>query len=469
MSLDYLLKFRRTVAFRLTFWYAGIFTASSIVLFIALYLLVMSNTHRRTEQALLEKVREVSSLLSSQGIEAVTAELGREATSTGTGETFFRIVDTNGEEITSSDLSLWTSIGVGRTALRHVINGGPVFENLAIPGRRHKVRILYAFIGPDKILQIGRSLRQDEHLLEDFREIFLTTMLTVLVVSGIIGWFMAKRALSGVEEVTQTAIHIGDGELHARVPVTGSGDEIDRLAMTFNNMLERIQSLVNGMKEMTDNIAHDLKSPITRIRGIAETSVINGESGSNYEMMAGSVVEECDRLLAMINTMLEISEMEAKVSKLTTAEIDLAEVVRNGCDLFQPIAADKGITLKTRLPFRSIFWGGMRLRRVVSNLLDNSLKYTPSGGTVTVSLDGDEDQVCISFQDTGIGISPHDLPHIFKRFYRGDRSRSQPGAGLGLSLARAIVRAHGGDITVTSSPGKGSTFVVTLPRKPRSL
>jgi signal transduction histidine kinase len=235
--------------------------------------------------------------------------------------------------------------------------------------------------------------------------------------------------------------------------------------MTFNQMLDRIQTLVTEIKEMSDNIAHDLKSPITRIRGIAEVTLTNGKSMDEYENMAASTIEECDRLLDMINTMLMISKTESGVDKLSLEEIDLAGLVRQACELFEPTAEDKRVALSCDVPNKSHLVGDNRMiQRMLSNLLDNAIKYTPSGGKVKVSVsENDERYVVITVKDTGIGISPNDLPRIFDRFYRCDQSRSTPGIGLGLSLARTIARAHGGDITITSVLNQGSTFTITLP------
>jgi signal transduction histidine kinase len=167
----------------------------------------------------------------------------------------------------------------------------------------------------------------------------------------------------------------------------------------------------------------------------------------------------------MINTMLMISKTESGVDKLSHEEIDLAALVSEACELFNPTAEDKGVSLNCDVPKRSHFLGDTQMtQRMISNLLDNAIKYTPSGGSVTVSITENETDVLVSVKDTGCGISPDDLPRIFERFYRCDQSRSQSGIGLGLSLARAIARAHGGDITAISLPNQGSTFTVNLPR-----
>lgn len=291
----------------------------------------------------------------------------------------------------------------------------------------------------------------------------------LLVFAALIGWFMSRRALQGVEEVTRTAGDISKGALGQRVHVKAKGDEIERLATTFNYMLDRIEALIKGMRELTDNIAHDLRSPITRIRGINEMALTNGKSVDECNTMAANTIKECDRLLEMVNTMLDISEAETGASKLEMEKTDMAKLVRDACELFQPSAEEKMVTLFSEISDNAFVYGDIqRIQRMVINLLDNALKYTLSGGTVTVSVYGDERQVVLSVNDTGIGISKQDLPHIFNRFYRCDQSRSQPGLGLGLSLAMAIARAHDGNITATSSLGKGSKFTITLPRNSNS-
>jgi signal transduction histidine kinase len=255
--------------------------------------------------------------------------------------------------------------------------------------------------------------------------------------------------------------------LEERVLIKGQGDEIDQLAQTFNQMLDRIQTLVIEIKEMTDHIAHDLRSPLTRIRGHAEVTLTTAKSLSEYETMAADTIEECDRLLDMINTMLLISKTESGVDAMAMEEIDLSALIQEACELFSPTAEDKGLSLNCDVAKGGRLKGDTRMiQRLISNLLDNAIKYTPIGGSVTVSLEKQEENLLIEIRDTGIGISPDDLPRIFERFYRCDRSRSLEGIGLGLSLARAIARAHGGDMIVLSQPNAGSTFKVVLPKSP---
>jgi heavy metal sensor kinase len=466
MFLKRINSIRHTLAFRLTLWYAGIFMLTSCVAFLFFYFLITSVIRDRTDQDLLGEARTLSSILKVQGMKAVRRQIIFEAQAAGEKKIFFRLLSLDGQEFSSSNMSYWRDIGVGKAAIEQLIGKNrPVFNTVSLPDRKHNIRVLYAIVGRNIILQLGQSMENYTRFIEAFRKIFVTTMASLFIFAAIIGWFMARRALAGVEAVTRTARQISESSLKERVPVKKYQDEVDQLAITFNQMLDRIQTLVTGIREMSDNIAHDLKSPITRIRGISEVSLTTGTSEEEYENMAASTVEECDRLLDMINTMLVISKTEAGVNKLDARELDIGAVVRDACELFRSSAEDKDLRLVCDVAGNFSISGDNRMiQRMIANLLDNAIKYTPAGGSVEVTVNtGNQDAVTIAVKDTGIGISEKDIPHIFERFYRCDPSRSEAGIGLGLSFARAIARAHGGDISVFSKPEQGSTFTVTFP------
>ena len=468
MFLKKIDSIRHTLAFRLTLWYAGIFMLTSCVAFLFFYLLIAAVIRDRTDQDLLGEARTLASILNTQGIEAVKRQVIFEAQAAGEKKVFFRLLSFSGQEFSSSNMSYWRDIQIGIEGINQLLNEQkPVFETTRLPDRKHKIRILYSIIGRGIILQLGQSMENYTRFIEAFRKIFVATMASLFIFAAIVGWFMARRALAGVETVTQTARQISEGSLKERVPVKKHQDEIDQLAITFNQMLDRIQKLVTGIKEMSDNIAHDLKSPITRIRGISEVTLTTGASVREYKNMAASTIEECDRLLEMINTMLVISRTEAGVNKLDAKEMDIAAAVTNAWELFEAPAEDKNLkfTCDAAGPLRVS--GDQRLiQRMIANLIDNAIKYTSAGGTVKLAVHRQNDHsVVITVKDSGIGISNQDLPHIFERFYRCDPSRSEAGIGLGLSFARAVARAHGGDITVSSIPDQGSTFAVTLPMR----
>jgi len=461
------LELRATLAFRLTLWYAGIFAIFSTVAFLLFYTLITSVLQERIDQDLLGQTQRFSALLATEGVEAVNSNAVIEAQAAGVKKVFFRLLNLNGQAFSSSNMSYWKDIAVDGNAIEQLLRSQtPVIETIAIPNRSEEVRILYAMISPTIIAQVGQAMESQTRFVEAFKKVFFATMSLLLLVAAAVGWFMARRAVSGVEAVTRTARKISEGSLQERVPVKPTGDEIDQLATTFNQMLDRIQALVTEIKEMNDNIAHDLRSPIARIRGLAEVTLTTGKSPADFEVMTASTIEECDRLLDMINTMLAISKTEAGVEKLSHDKVDIATLIGNACELFEALAEEKNVALRCHAPEKTMVLGDARmLQRMLANLLDNAVKYTPPGGAVEISLsESEKKDVTIAIRDTGIGISEADLAHVFERFYRCDRSRSQPGTGLGLSLARAIARAHGGDITVMSTLDQGSTFTITLPK-----
>ena len=464
MFLKKLLNLKGTLSFRLTLWYTVIFIFSSLLALSIFYYRISTITMERTDAELLEEMEEFSELRSEEDLEQVKAEMASEVESEDE-EIFYRLLSVDGQVLAMSSTQPWGKLEVPEKILRDLRDkDSPVLRTLNIPNYEYKVRTIYGFISPTEVFQFGLSLEHNEEYLEVFRNLLFLLMIPLFVFSALIGWFMSRQALQGVEEVTLTAIDISKGSYDKRVQVKRRSYEVDRLANTFNSMLDRIQALLKSMREMTDNIAHDLRSPLTRIRGIAEMTLFSKNSIKDYENMAASTVEECDNLIEMINTMLDITETEAGVGEFNIEKVDLSKLILDACELFRPAADEKGVNIITILPDKLHCQGDSnKLQRLVTNLLENSIKYTEPEGSVTISASLDNGQVNIIFEDTGIGISEKDLPKIFERFYRCDVSRTEAGIGLGLSLAKAIANAFGGDIRVKSAMNKGSSFLVTLP------
>ncbi|MCX6357384.1 MAG: HAMP domain-containing sensor histidine kinase [Candidatus Aureabacteria bacterium] len=455
-----------SVSSRLTLWYAALFAALSVTVFAAIYIMLKTNLSQRMDKALLNEAAEFKELYRIEGIEALRAEFQRETASEGIRNVFFRFYSSRPSECASSDLSGWTGLEPLPGEAAKLKPGAEFFKTISLPGNEHAARVIYKKLDNGAVIQIGYTCKNDDELISHYRMIFGMGIAVMLLFGGAAGWYVANKAMRGVERVTHLAAHIGKNDFTRRVAPGNEGREIANLARAFNNMLERIQALVAELKEVTNGIAHDIRSPLTRIRGIAETTLTGPAHIDAYREMAGIIIEECDRLMGMINTTLEIAETESGSAVLPKSPVDLTTLVRTAHELFRPLAEDKAILFTIDVPPETFFTMGdiSRLQRALAHLVDNAIKYTPSGGRIAIATEANRAHVRISMTDSGIGISERDLPHIFERFYRGDKSRSAPGNGLGLSLANSIIRAHGGEITATSNPGTGSSFIITLTR-----
>lgn len=455
----------KTLAARLTAWYAGIFILFVGAAFVFFYVLIGSILDRQLDEDLEEDIVEFRLLWRSDGPERVKEEMDREVRSNEPGEVLLRLVDRTGKEIFAPDMPRWRGKAIDNQALDQVSRDGePVLRTVHVKGEDYPTRVVYGLISPGAVLQIGESTEDNAEFMELLLKVFAGTFCVVMVLAAWVGWFMARRALLGVEEVSRAAEDITRGALDRKVSVKAKGSEIERLVSTFNVMVERTRSLISGMREMTDNIAHDMRSPLARIRANAELALSNAKSVDEFRESAADTLEECDRLLEMINTTLDVAEAEAGAADVAKQDIDVSETVRDACELFEPLAENKDIEMSLDMAPGCRVYGNIRyLQRMFANLLDNAVKFTPPKGRIFVTVRSEDGTVAASIGDTGIGIVETDQTHIFERFYRCDQSRSQPGFGLGLSFSRAVARAHGGDVVVSSKPGVGSTFTVKLP------
>ncbi len=394
-----------------------------------------------------------------------------EAQAAGEKMIFFRLLYPNGEVFASSHMSYWKDVKVDQDVIGILLHkGGYVFNTLSIQtgnqkDRIQKARVLYSFVAQNVILQTGIAMDSHSKFISAFKAVFIISMGFIVIFSAVSGLFLAEKALSGVKAITRTASSISGSSLEKRVPEIGNKDELDFLANTFNQMLDRIEALVKSIREMSDNIAHDLKSPLTRIRGFAEIALVNMDNIDNYRSMAANTIEESDRLLDMINTMLVISRAEAGEGEFVFKPVNLSAMIHDACELFVPVAEDKSIDFTYEVAENIHVDADVKmLQRAFSNLLDNALKYTLARGSVHVDFSLESDGfIHIRVTDTGPGIDPVYFEKIFERFFRAESSRTSPGTGLGLSLARTIAREHKGDIKVSSQPAKGSVFLMTLP------
>ncbi len=454
-----------TLAFRLTLWYASAFVFFLLVAFIIFYLSMNSLLNERIDEDLEEDIEEFAELFEQEGIARVKSEIGREVMAGDEEDVFLILLNNDAEAFFASDLSHWRGLKPDIQAFqRAAANEDVVLRTVEVDGQEYATSIAYGRIGPEVILQIGETVEEKEEMMELLFAVFGVMFLLGIPIASFVGWLMARQAVRGIEEVSETAAHIEGGHLGQRVVVKAHGDEIQKLANTFNAMLDRIRDLINDMRAMTDNIAHDMRSPLARIRAVSEVALSSKKTSDEHKAAASSTIEECDRLLQMINATLDVAEAEAGSAAADKQTVNISELAKDACELFEPVADEKEIELSCQLDAGCRIHGNVQnLQRMLANLLDNALKYTPPKGKIDIKLGCDDQGIKVAVADTGIGIPESDQARIFERFFRCDQSRSQAGCGMGLSFSQAVARAHGGDISVASEPGKGARFTITIP------
>ncbi len=460
-------KSRHTLSFRLTAWFTATFVTIFIIAIGLLYFLTNSALNNRINDDLIDDIEEFRTLYNKGGISELRHEIINEILTEDMSSEFIRILDENGDQIFSSDLSHWKGLHTIETVLQRAVDvhPKPILETVKFRDQEYKTRIIYGLIAPNIIAQLGESTEEKQEIMELLPLALLPLFFIMLPFASFIGWLVARQAVKDIQEVSDAVLDIEKGEFDRRVTINSKSTEIQILANTFNNMAARIRSLINEMREMIDNIAHDMRSPVGRIRAISEGALSSKDSITEYQSAAADTLEECDRLIQMINTTLDVAETEAGVGNMQKQDINVSELVEGACELFSPAAEEKNIDLTCQvLPNRHIQGNEQNILRMLANLLDNALKYTPENGKVTINLTNNPQTVRIAVKDSGIGIPKSEHNRVFDRFYRCDSSRTTNGCGLGLSFSIAVARAHNGDITLESSPNIGSTFTITLPK-----
>jgi heavy metal sensor kinase len=314
---------------------------------------------------------------------------------------------------------------------------------------------------------VAEPLHEMAEQIKVIRRIFYFGLPTTLLIAGISGFLLAKKSLSPVVEMSDQARYITATNLQERLKVRNSGDELGRLAGVFNDMLSRLELSFENMRQFMADASHELRTPLSIIRGEADVSLSQDRSEGEYKESLAIIQDEARRLSRIVDDMLVLARADAGQHPVRASQFYLNDLVEEACRSMQVLAARNGVRLTPELAEDLPFRGDEEmLRRLVLNLVDNAIKYTPEGGSVFVKTEATPSTVKIIVSDTGVGIPAEAAPHIFERFYRVDsaRSRADGGSGLGLAIAKWVTEAHGGSIELKSGPESGSTFTVTLPR-----
>ena len=434
---------RRTFGLRLALWYATLFVSGAIAIVFVTYYLTASSLAQRDQQIIKAKLGDYAAAYQRGGVRVLAATVRAEQ-QVAPERLFVRVVDRGVEAVVLSNPEGWD---------------------------QSKLEIAAARLADGTLVQVGKSTEARDDLLARFRATLGVVTLFIVIIALTGGWLATQSALFPIRRLTLAVQQISrTGRTDARVPLEGTGDAIDELTSLFNAMLDKIEGLVTAMRGALDNVSHDLRTPLTRLRGTAEMALASPPQGDaaqqieQYRELLADCVEESDRVLVMLNTLMDISEAESGTLRLRREPVALGGVVARALDLYRDVAEAKGVALTAEAPLDvAVTADPTRLEQVAANLLDNAVKYTPAGGRVVVEVLREGHTAVLRVRDTGRGIPPHELGRIFDRLFRGDTSRTERGLGLGLSLVKAIVEAHGGTVEVESEPGHGSVFTVRLP------
>lgn len=468
--MSFVTKSRRftSVKSQLTVASTAALTLMALSAFAVLYFTLRETLARRIDEALTVELGEFQDIFRDGGLEALKKEIHFEQNAIGRRGGYMRIYHESGKRIDSGDLSEWGQAAAVVRPVSSLTLNMPVFDTVQGTVNEVHVRRLHGLVAPGTAVLMAYSLDQNYELLTVIRNRFSVALITMVALALIVSWFIARRAMRGVDAVTAVAEKVASGTLDLRVNAEGGGWEVERLADSFNMMLDRIADLIREIKETNDNIAHDLRSPMTRIRSMAESLISHAQDPERTSELAGEVLGECDNLLNLTNTMLDIAEMEAGVASLQVSEVNLTDLLRDVCDLFLPVAEKRGIPIELKAGALIVIHADKaRLLRALSNVVDNALKYSPDGGSISVAVQKLSGSVEVEIADSGCGIEDADLPHIFDRFFRGDKNRTSSGNGLGLGVVKAIVSAHHGTVTASNNAGRGTTFRIRLPIEAR--
>jgi heavy metal sensor kinase len=458
----------RSLSFRLVAWYAGVLTSAFVLLGALTFFFLRHYLEANLLDIQARRAQQIADTLVAQATRAEERAMSTQVHnlySPEANDRFIRITRADGEVVYLSgpprgerfDPAQVPAATPGSAKRKVPLGGGSLLiaslSASAADGTRYRV-------------EVGASGAPLQRTLTQVL-IMLAIGLPLAVAVAVAGGFMlVRRALDPVARIAAKAEAITQHNLSERLPLVKSGDELERLSVSLNLMISRLEEAIRGSKQFVADASHELRTPLTVMRGELEGMAQDAQLGAETREALGSVLEEVDRLAEIVEGLFALSRLDAGEAEAERVRFDLAELAASTADQMSLLAEDKEVKVACESsPGVTVEGDRARLKQVVVNLLDNAIKYTPRGGRVTLSVRRDGGDAVLDVTDNGIGIPAQALPHVFKRFFRvdGSRSRERGGAGLGLSIVKSICLAHGAEVEVTSTPGAGSTFRIRQP------
>jgi heavy metal sensor kinase len=462
----------RSIRFRLTVWYAGLLAGMLILFSLSVYLGLSHYLERTLKETLSQQAKQIGeSWLGDVGVSGESYVAGEinEHISPKVNDRFIRITRADGGVMYLSDAPESEKFDpsrvpplkaqAGQESLREErLSADSELMIFALPFRANN--------GGGYMIEVGASNQEIERALHGLLLAIVIGLPVVVAVAIAGGYLLMRRALRPVDEITQSAERISSRNLSERLPVAETGDEIERLSVGLNRMIARLDESFQHINRFSADASHELRTPLTILRGELEATVQQPQIAPELRETLGSALEETERLSRIVESLMAIARLDAGEARIERAHFDLAELASGATEQMRLLAEDKNISLRCAAKQRVRIEGDRsRLKQVIVNLVDNAIKYTNAGGHVGVKVYASDGWCVLEVNDDGVGIPAEAAPHIFERFYRADKARSRQmgGAGLGLSIIKAIVTAHGGLVRVESVEGRGSRFLVELP------
>jgi len=456
-----------SIGVRLTLWYVAIFTLGELVFATGTWMILRHSLFDLIDDNLESQVEDLRNILGTQQNRAAPAQISKDIASIYSREhagDYVEVDDESGQPIYRSRfLQMQQSIPLRLDAVNQ-----PVYRTRKISGRH--IRFLFEKLEVNgRVYSVGTGAPAGDAVetLHLFRTYLLVFAPLWLLVSAGVGYWMSRKALAPVDSLVRTARDITGTNLNQRLQTLKTGDELQRLTDTLNEMLDRIESAFQKITQFTADASHELRTPVSLIRTEAELALRRSRTETEYEESLRQILHEAERTTQLIEQLLQVARADAGRESLTMQTLDLTKILRSMVSIWQQVAAARDIKFSTTIPELDISVMGDQtlLRRLADILLDNAFKYTPSPGFVKLVLEIRQETAVITVQDSGVGIAHEEQEKIFERFYRVDKARSRElgGVGLGLAIAQWIVSQHRGTIGVESQQGEGATFRVNLP------